>query len=474
MSIELDSEAPQKQKLNRPVDREIAAVGLFDRFSSYPSKNLTPEKLVSILAEADSGDVYRQMELFEEVLQKDTRLLALFQARRLAVSGKEYNILPGDPENSRSVELANEVATMIANVKGWNNVINDQLDCVPKGYSLLEIFWASDGAQWDIAKIRHRHQKKIRFGKPTDHSGDPEEMRLLVDPTKIEPLRGLVPDSELSGSHTDGISFDTNPMLRRRFLITICKASSGNPASTSLLRPLTYLYMFKNFDVKWWIQFAERMLGIVIGKYDSNLPDQKELLERAVTSLSSDTAAVISNTSSIEFVEWMQKAASHEIFGDLKDWVNSEYATLILGHTGTSESTPGKLGSEDAAKEVKQELVEADAKVIDEAITDDIIVPWLLFNHGEIPEEEIPYYKTNVEPPEDLNAKANLVKTVQQMGYPVGKKYINETFGIPPVDPDDDEDELLVPSSTPMEPEVARDRNVLVGAGKKKLLTQRR
>ena len=46
----------------------ISVVNINDNFSSYPSKGLTPEKLAALLREADQGDVYRQMELFTEML----------------------------------------------------------------------------------------------------------------------------------------------------------------------------------------------------------------------------------------------------------------------------------------------------------------------------------------------------------------------------------------------------------------------
>src|ERR1041385_6739463 len=96
MAIELVQKKNRNPKAkNTPVTQEIAVVSLYDRFSTYPSEGLTPQKLASLLREADGGDVYRQMELFEEMLEKDTRLSALFQTRRLAVTGKKFNILPG-------------------------------------------------------------------------------------------------------------------------------------------------------------------------------------------------------------------------------------------------------------------------------------------------------------------------------------------------------------------------------------------
>lgn len=59
--------ATQKSK---PDTREIAVATVRDKYSSYPSNGLTPERLARILKEADQGDIYRQAELFEEIEEK--------------------------------------------------------------------------------------------------------------------------------------------------------------------------------------------------------------------------------------------------------------------------------------------------------------------------------------------------------------------------------------------------------------------
>jgi phage gp29-like protein len=470
MTIELADQQDQEQKKVTPITQDVAVVGLYDRFSSYPSQGLTPERLASIFIEADSGDVFRQMELFEEVLEKDPHIASIFQARRLAVSGKNYNIVPAS-DSPKDIEIAGEVERLIKRIRGWQNTLNDMLDAVPKGFSVLEIYWIPKDGKYTISKLKHKHQKKFRFGQVTDLDSDPEEIRLIVDPRHIDRLRGLVPDSELGKAAIDGISLESTPALRRRFAILLCRARSGNPARTSLLRTLTYLYLFKNYDVKWWVQFAEKMLGYVVGKYDSGQPDQKELLEQAIMGLSTDAAAVISKDSAIEFAEMATKAASHQVYGDLARWCNEEATKVVLGHTGTNQSTPGKLGGEDNAKEVKEELVQADALAMDECITDEIIIPFIIFNFGE--QEEYPYYKTDISESPDLRDEAELDLKLQDMGFPLTKNYVKEKYGRPLPDPKDTEDEVLVPRQGAPNIVAAKDSRVFVGSRKKKLLSRR-
>jgi phage gp29-like protein len=457
------------KKASQLTDR-ISVVNLQDKYSTYPSKGLTPERLASLLREADAGDVYRQMELFEEMLEKDGKIFSLFQSRRLRVSKLNYEVIAAS-DAPRDIEIATKGAEMISRIEGWNNIINDMLDAVPKGYSVLNLDWQNDGSQWDIVSARQIHPKKFRFGKMSDVNSDPEELRMIVDPFQINSYRGLVPDSELANAQTDGIALNCDPIFRKRFAITYCKARSGNPARASLLRTCTYLFLFKNFDIKWWIGFAEILLGYRIGKYDSSQEGQKELLEEAVRGLGTDAAAVISKDSEIDFKEMAGKASSHETYKDIKDWANDEYCYVVEGHTGSSQSTPGKLGSEDAAKEATQALIEGDAGSVDATVSRDILRSWTELNWG--PQKAYPYYKTHAEPPKDVDLMMGIAQKAQNMGYPVSKNYVKELTGIPPADPNNKDDEILTPRQVTQPSPFAGKDGAIVGADKKKLLTRR-
>src|SRR4030042_1087402 len=77
----------------KPSRREIAVVGIRDRWSQYPSDGLTPVRLAQILKEADQGDVYRQMELFEEMEEKDTHLSAELLKRKNGVNCLDFDVI---------------------------------------------------------------------------------------------------------------------------------------------------------------------------------------------------------------------------------------------------------------------------------------------------------------------------------------------------------------------------------------------
>lgn len=438
-----DFASPPPPPLKSPPLRETALVGLTDRYSSYPSVRLTPERMAEIFREADYGSVYHQMELFEEMLEKDLLLSSLFARRKSSVARRKHMVVPAVDDDTHK-EHAAAVEELIKNIPDWRGGVKNRLDAVPKGFALIEMWWTNRGGTYSIEKLTWEHQKKVRLGKISDPYSDPREMRLVVDPVNVERFRGLVDDVELSRAVSDGLSIDNNPILRRRFMIPICHARSGLPSRTSILRACAWPWMFKNFDIKWMVSFAERLLGIRIGKYDVTQPEQKDLLASALRQLGSDTSAVITKESEIEFVDWLQKAATHQIYGDIIEWVDTDYSIAVLGHTGSSKSTPGKLGAEEAALEATADIIAEDAEFDDATVNSDMVRPYIDWTFGK-PPKGYPKIVTDTTGEPDPLIEVKVDSALQNMGYPITRKYVSEKYQRPlPAD----DDVILTPAQT--------------------------
>ena len=78
----------------KPVRARVAAGDINDKYSTYPSNGLTPKRLARIFRAADDGDVREQMELFEELEEKDPHLFSQLQTRKLAVAGLDWEVQP--------------------------------------------------------------------------------------------------------------------------------------------------------------------------------------------------------------------------------------------------------------------------------------------------------------------------------------------------------------------------------------------
>ena len=155
------SQALQTPLLRRPRVEEIAVAQVTDKFSEYPSNGLTPVKLAEIFREADSGDVMRQMELFEELEEKDPHLFSQLQTRKNAVTGLDFEIIPFDSDDDRDKEIAEFVESQLGSLENIEDIMIDLLDAIGKGFAVSEIMWGYDEGHVVVNYIRSRHQKRF-------------------------------------------------------------------------------------------------------------------------------------------------------------------------------------------------------------------------------------------------------------------------------------------------------------------------
>jgi phage gp29-like protein len=395
-------------KKSRPVLNEIGAGSSRDLYSSYPSQGLTPERLAQIFKEADTGDVRRQAELFEEMEEKDAHLGSVMQTRKLAVAGLEWEVVPAsdDKESGRISAFVREALFWVEN---WDEALIDLLDAVGKGFSVGEVMWEiSEGRAW-IKDIRWRHQKLFTFFERS--GGLAPTPRLL---TEKAPVYGEV-------------------LVPNKFVVHAYRARSGVTARGGVLRPCAYMYLFKNYTLKDWVVFNERYaMPMRVGKFGPGTSEaDRKILKRAVFNLSNDAAAVISDSTVIELLEQAGKRATAEVFERLAEFCDRSMSKAVLGHTGSAESSPGRLGGENEARAVRQDLLEADAKALAKTITMQLIRPLVEFNFG--PGTNLPVFRFKHEAGVDLKALADtyatLVRDVEFKGIP--DSHIRERFGIP-------------------------------------------
>ncbi len=397
-----------KSRRSRPDTDSPQVVSIINRWSTYPSEGLTPTRLTAILKEADSGDMMRFGDLMQEMITKDPDLLTALQTRRLSVQKLDYEILaPSD--DTRMKEIVGFVEEVIERSKNWNEAIGHLLDAVPKGFSALWIEWAVNGPNVTFDQLHYVPQKCFRFGKASDMKSDLHEIRritddALVDGIELEPLKWVVHRSQ---------------------------PSSGYLTQTQLMRACVWMYLFKNFGWKAFVTYCEVFgLPLRLGKYPTGASKEDiDTLKSAVRQLGQDASGVFPSDMEIQIVEAAKSGGGDVVHVKLIELARQSYSRVILGHTGTSESTPGKLGSEDAAKEVKFEIIQADALALEHTISDQLIRPLVDFNFG--PQEEYPYFKFLLTEPEDLLMTVQIDEKLVGLGLPLSQSYFYKKYGRP-------------------------------------------
>ncbi len=388
----------------KPDLRDITVARVMDRWSSYPSSGLTPERLAQVFREADNGDVLRQAELFEEMEEKDPHLASQLQVRKLAVQGLEYEVLPGG-EDARAVKIADFCREALAGLSDWDDHILDMLDAVAKGFSIQEILWDVSGGEVRVRGLRWVHCKKITFRDSMTPSILTEE----------EPFRGVEPPPF--------------KILYHRY-----RARSGYDTRAGMLRVCAWMYLFKNYAIKDWISFAELYgMPLRLGVYEPGAsPDDKAALLDAVRSLGTDAAGIVSKNTEVRFIE-AQKSGSVNVYDTLANFCDAQVSKAILGQTLTSEAG-GRSGTGSYAlgtvhAGVRRDLVTADSKSLARTINHQLLRPLVGFNFGwDAPAPKLRFLDQQ---PEDLETLARVYTSLREMGFDISQEHVSHRFKVP-------------------------------------------
>lgn len=296
---------PAAQKA--PERRPLAAAPLIDSWREYVAAGLTPERLAAILREADQGDVRRQAELFEQLLEKDAHLLGETGKRENAILNVEFTVSPAT-DSARDQDIADFVSRYLADQTDWPDVQVAMQEAVGRGFAAMEIMWDMSLGQVVPFSFEPLESKRFLFH---DAQGVLSRTPLLI--TDENPMGGAIPAWKV---------------LMHRY-----GGKTGNATRSGVYRVCAWMFLFKNYAIKDWAVFCEVYgMPLRLGKYSSNASeDDKAALIHAISTLGSDAAGIISKSTEIEFVETTKSTSSAGLYKLLAQFCNSEMSKAILG-----------------------------------------------------------------------------------------------------------------------------------------------
>lgn len=398
----LNNKSINDRNKKRPITASIALDNVNDKYSEYPSNGLTPRRLASIFKEADQGDIMRQMQLFEEMEEKDTHLFSQLQTRKLAVTGLEWKIRPYSDDEADE-EIAEFISSVLKDIEDFDNIVLDMLDAIGKGISFLEIIWDYNlKSQCIIDNIKWIHPKKFYWD-------------CLTDEIKV-----------CTREYPEGIAIPDN-----KFVIHKYKARSGHDSRQGILRVVSWMYLFKNYDLKDWVAFCEVFgMPLRLGKYDvSASEDDKSALMQAIFNLGSDAAGIVPSTTAIDFVE-ANKTSTVDIYEKLARYCDEQMSKAILGQTLTSDSGGGSYAQSKTHDNVRHDLIKADCKALNTTIRRDIIRPLVEYNYGT--EANVPYFEYDCQDEDALKEVSEIYEILScNMGLEIPKSHVYKKFNIP-------------------------------------------
>jgi phage gp29-like protein len=408
-------------QFGHPIDRatltiEQAAPSLSsvrNTLSGHPADGLTPQRLGRILREAETGDARAYLELAEQMEERDLHYLGVVSKRKRSISQLEITVIEASAsaDDKAAAQLVRDFVERLE----LQDELFDMLDAVGKGYSVTEICWDTSMSQWMPRELKYRLPTWFRLSPD-----DGETFQLWED-------NGYV------------------PLLPYHFITHKVRAKSGLAIRGGLARAAAWCYLFKNFDIKSWVIFADTYgQPIRIGKYGPGASaEDKATLLRAVSNIATDCAAIIPETMALELIE-AKMTGNSALFAELAAYLDQQMSKAVLGNVGTTDAIAGGHAVGKVHRQVELDIEKSDAKSLETTLNRDLVRPLVDLNMG--PRLKYPRILFAIEDEQDAVALSQAVATLVDRGLKVGQADMRRRIGIN--EPKDGE-ELLLPAVRP-------------------------
>lgn len=399
----------RKTQNSKPILDEIASIRNDIIMDYIGNTALNPDKVLR----TEGGG--KGIELYEDLL-RDSEVSSALQTRKLAVIGKEWEIIPAS-DSPEDVKIAEFVKGVFLGF-GYDDARKALLSGIVLGYKPAEIMWEySEGDVW-IKDIISRASRRFVF----DLEGN---LRLLT-------LENMVEGEELPD---------------RKFMVFRNVSDNGSYYGDGLGSKLYWPVWFRKNGIKFWAIFCDKFGSPTpVGKYPPGTPKEKQddLLD-AISAIQQDSGVVIPETMIVELLE-ATRAGSINTYETFCAYMDKGINKVLLGHSAATESTPGKLGNDQQAADIRQDYLKADADALC-GCQNNSVIPWLVdYNFPGV--KVYPKVWIRTEPEKDLKPLADRdLILARDIRLPMTKKYFYETYGIP--QPEEGDELVEIPPPTP-------------------------
>lgn len=400
---------PFKQRDLQEKQSDRAALGFLNNtFAGHPSRGLTPPRLARILQDAERGNLVEQAELMEDMEEKDGHIFAEMSKRRLALLSVPWSIEPPENADAKAKNTASLVNELFSNIPDIEDIILNMADAIGHGFANLEIEWHLVGKYYVPKTIEHRPASW--FMAPQDNLNQIRLRNETGTGEELMPFRWI--------QHTH-------------------KARPGYVTRAGLARVLAWPFLFKNYSVRDLAEFLEIYgLPLRLGTYPGGASDEEKwTLMQAVVGIGHAAAGIIPEGMKIEFEE-AAKGAS-DPFESMIAFCERTQSKAILGQTLTSQAD-GKTSTNalgNVHNEVRMDIRDSDLRQVASTLARDLLYPMAALNIPGIQGlSDTPLFVFDTSEPEDMEAYANALPNLVDMGMEIPVDYAHEKLGIPKPD----------------------------------------
>jgi phage gp29-like protein len=255
---------------------------------------------------------------------------------------------------------------------------------------------------------------------------------------------------------------------KRRFICPTNEASYENPYGLGLNSRCFWPVTFKRGGWRYLVQYAEKFGQTwPIGKLPrSATKDQIDDLLDTLERMIQDGVAVIPDDGSVELKESGSKGATSDLHRGIIQEANSAISTVWLGHAGVGESTSGgKLGDDKLSIEVRQDIRDADVRLVEEAYNQ--VIDYICEeNWGS--SEGAPRFTFIIEKEVDLKQAERddkLTASLERSGKRLSSAYFERTYNLEQGDVEEAPAEQLPPAPTPKDTPIVDDQSAFAEPG---------
>lgn len=339
-------------------------------------------------------------EVYESTM-RDPRLFGMFENGRLnAVLSKEWEIVKAR-SSAEETKVIQQLAEKLIN----RNIISSILKAKFYGFQPIEILW-NKSKYWLPEKMLPRPQRYFVYDTQN-------KLKLL---TLSEPLKGIdVPEY--------------------KFIVPTYNDDFDHPYGRALLSICFWYIFLKKSVLQFWSIFTEDYgMPKIDGSFDPKIANTAKMEPQEFANYFHEQLiqmrqnGVITHMQGSEIKMLDNARSSQDIYESFIKQINTELSITILGHEGSSQSTPGRLGNDNTAMEVREDIVNADCKFIEDVFQQVFrMVHQLNFNGKDIPRLRF-YQKDDIE---QYKLKAEKDSTLALLGVKFNEKYIEEEYNIP-------------------------------------------
>ena len=371
-----------------------------DRSRYTVSGSYSPARLKRIFDSANTGDLEQLCLCCREIMERNWDIQGAMEQRIDAITGVKWHIEPGgdsprDHEAAAAFEKELRAAGSLNGLDTFYDLVGHLATAVIMPFAASEIVWAPGGRIAGFSNIES-HYFTLR--------------------------NGFVPQL-VCNEYPNGMPEDE---ARHRFVFHQFRKKS-DPARSGLIRTLAWLHCFQNWPLKDLFSFIERFgMPFVVAKVDQNTWDnEREVLHSLIRNFGPNGGGVFTKATELQLLS-AGNTGSDNVYFKALEFTHNAIFTLIVGQLASSGDATG-MSNGTAQTQVRQDILEADARALESTIRAQIAAPWMVFHY---PDAAVPQLHFDVEPPEEMTQLASIVSTLSQAGFKADEKELSDRFGM--------------------------------------------